>query len=224
MSTTEKRLIRSKSGLKILPIKENKRSPFELSEPEWMKDNQTPCCLNCEANFDFVRRRHHCRRCGKIFCNNCCKKRMVLPRMCFLDPVRVCGACESVTLEEETFYKSDLKNLTTGVLLHVSDSSLETKATILHCSLSADHRNLMFSGTVSQTIPLINITSLSNMENSDNDDKDLNKLSFIINGENIVTQLQVPKDSPPGAQIFLRSLKKAFQMTEEAKPVIGTGN
>lgn len=35
-----KRLIRSKSGLRIIPLNEGDRSPFELGEPEWIPDEE----------------------------------------------------------------------------------------------------------------------------------------------------------------------------------------
>lgn len=40
MSSPKKRLVQSKSGLRIMYSKDSERSPFELSEPEWIKDNQ----------------------------------------------------------------------------------------------------------------------------------------------------------------------------------------
>ena len=37
-------------------------------------------------------RRHHCRRCGKIVCNGCSTKRLLIPAQSS-DPVRVCDPC-----------------------------------------------------------------------------------------------------------------------------------
>lgn len=37
-SSPGKRLLRSKAGLKIVPMSEGDRSPFELKEPEWIPD------------------------------------------------------------------------------------------------------------------------------------------------------------------------------------------
>lgn len=37
-SSPGKRLLRSKSGLRIVPMSEGDRSPFELKEPEWIPD------------------------------------------------------------------------------------------------------------------------------------------------------------------------------------------
>ena len=35
-----KRLIRSKSGLRIIPLNDSDRSPFELIEPAWIPDEE----------------------------------------------------------------------------------------------------------------------------------------------------------------------------------------
>lgn len=38
----------------------------------WTDDISVNSCNNCKDDFTFFNRRHHCRLCGKIFCNNCC--------------------------------------------------------------------------------------------------------------------------------------------------------
>ena len=37
---TDKKLVRSKSGLKIVALDDNSKSPFLLPEPQWIPDNQ----------------------------------------------------------------------------------------------------------------------------------------------------------------------------------------
>lgn len=34
--------------------------------PTWIPDNEAPVCMSCKAMFTVVRRRHHCRNCGKV--------------------------------------------------------------------------------------------------------------------------------------------------------------
>lgn len=34
--------------------------------PAWVPDQQAPRCMACGAAFTMVRRRHHCRNCGKV--------------------------------------------------------------------------------------------------------------------------------------------------------------
>ena len=41
-----------------------------MPKSKWVPDNQTHNCFNCNKSFiPFVRPKHHCRRCGNIFCN-----------------------------------------------------------------------------------------------------------------------------------------------------------
>lgn len=43
----------------------NKVSPY------WVKDEEVLQCYKCKTNFSFLVRKHHCRRCLKIFCYQC---------------------------------------------------------------------------------------------------------------------------------------------------------
>lgn len=61
--------------------------------PAWVPDNEAPVCMSCKAMFTVVRRRHHCRNCGKVFCSRCSSNSVPLPRFGHLKPVRVCNRC-----------------------------------------------------------------------------------------------------------------------------------
>ncbi|KAL9243545.1 hypothetical protein vseg_017420 [Gypsophila vaccaria] len=52
-------------------------------------------CQSCSSQFTFLNRKHHCRRCGGIFCNTCTQHRMVL-RGQGDSPVRICEPCKKV--------------------------------------------------------------------------------------------------------------------------------
>ncbi|CAD7705416.1 unnamed protein product [Ostreobium quekettii] len=71
---------------------------MSLEPPCWVPDSQGIQCSNCCLNFrTLVRLRHHCRLCGRIFCNQCCSKRMLLPpKFAAREPARVCEMCSSV--------------------------------------------------------------------------------------------------------------------------------
>ncbi|XP_041435307.1 lateral signaling target protein 2 homolog isoform X2 [Xenopus laevis] len=61
--------------------------------PEWVPDEVCSLCTACEAPFTVIRRKHHCRSCGKIFCSRCSSHSAPLPRYGQMKPVRVCTHC-----------------------------------------------------------------------------------------------------------------------------------
>lgn len=61
--------------------------------PVWIPDIQAPKCMSCEASFTVVKRRHHCRNCGKVFCARCSANSVPLPKYGHHKPVRVCNKC-----------------------------------------------------------------------------------------------------------------------------------
>ena len=63
--------------------------------PFWQPDDAHKCCVLCGARFTFFRRRHHCRKCGRILCANCSRCRVSVPigNAKKAKTVRVCGLC-----------------------------------------------------------------------------------------------------------------------------------
>jgi hypothetical protein len=45
--------------------------PLNSKSPEWVPDSDANICNECEAPFNFIRRRHHCRSCGQVCCAQC---------------------------------------------------------------------------------------------------------------------------------------------------------
>jgi len=58
--------------------------------PEW---SDSDFCQRCRTTFTTFTRKHHCRKCGLTFCNDCCNKRIPLPSLGLTDPERVCESC-----------------------------------------------------------------------------------------------------------------------------------
>ncbi len=56
-------------------------------------DDATDACMKCNTGFTLFNRKHHCRACGRIFCNDCSDKTVPLPEIGFYEPVRVCYSC-----------------------------------------------------------------------------------------------------------------------------------
>ena len=61
-----------------------------LKAPEW---SDSDFCQRCRTNFTTFTRKHHCRKCGLTFCNDCCNKRIPLPSLGLTNPERVCESC-----------------------------------------------------------------------------------------------------------------------------------
>ncbi|KAL1740698.1 hypothetical protein HDZ31DRAFT_85291 [Schizophyllum fasciatum] len=72
---------------------------------QWERDDSVSNCHDCGRRFTFLLRRHHCRRCGRIFCDRCSSYRAMLdPSEIVQDPFfpesafssgmqRVCETC-----------------------------------------------------------------------------------------------------------------------------------
>ncbi|KAI9023684.1 FYVE zinc finger-domain-containing protein [Phycomyces nitens] len=90
------------------------RSERTLTEPAprtlhvWEADRQALECRRCARRFNFLVRRHHCRRCGLVVCDRCSGHRIRLPfehiiqdpvtdpshqALVAMYPQRVCDAC-----------------------------------------------------------------------------------------------------------------------------------
>jgi hypothetical protein len=69
------------------------------NDPQWMPDNLAAWCMDCNVPFKMFKRRHHCRRCGKIFCADCCPKNDKFSDM------RWCRKCrtELIQLQQQQF-------------------------------------------------------------------------------------------------------------------------
>jgi len=61
--------------------------------PIWTPDRHAPHCSVCKVAFSVLKRRHHCRSCGSIVCDNCSKKRYLLAHVDKNNLVRVCDTC-----------------------------------------------------------------------------------------------------------------------------------
>ncbi|CAG5131669.1 unnamed protein product [Candidula unifasciata] len=70
----------------------------EKSEAEiimWVPDAAVTHCAGCDAEFRMLRRKHHCRNCGKVFCADCSDRLAPVPHQHLNNPERVCRRCYS---------------------------------------------------------------------------------------------------------------------------------
>uniref|UniRef100_UPI00358F04C2 FYVE, RhoGEF and PH domain-containing protein 6 isoform X2 n=1 Tax=Myxine glutinosa TaxID=7769 RepID=UPI00358F04C2 len=60
--------------------------------PIWIPDSRVSMCMICTCDFTLTWRRHHCRACGKIICQECSQHRFPLKYL-HDKPERVCDLC-----------------------------------------------------------------------------------------------------------------------------------
>jgi hypothetical protein len=79
-----------------IPNARDSADPAELVEadeaPIWVPDSATKTCQDCKEKFTTIRRRHHCRRCGNIYCSDCLPYKVVIPGISD-KPVVCCKDC-----------------------------------------------------------------------------------------------------------------------------------
>mmetsp|Transcript_23576 Transcript_23576/g.32999 ORF Transcript_23576/g.32999 Transcript_23576/m.32999 type:complete len:107 (-) Transcript_23576:380-700(-) len=68
---------------------------YVMCPKKWLKDEDVLECMSCGLGFSFLRRRHHCRNCCGIFCNECSSNKIALLSLKLSTPQRVCDACHS---------------------------------------------------------------------------------------------------------------------------------
>lgn len=226
MAAPEKKLVRSKSGLRMVTVDDEEASPFLLIEPPWVPDNECDCCQSCRGKFDFLRRRkHHCRRCGRCFCDSCCNTKVALPRMCFIDPVRHCVTCIETTKKENEFFDKHVKTLVNGGQFMLSGKDQSDIESQFLCKLSSDHRFLNFEAESDkyESIKVSNLESLQIMANSR--DMEGNTLATGLalkykNSNDIMTMVKMVVTTGANkkqAQIWIAAMQKAFKMVYEGR-------
>lgn len=78
-------------------------------------------CPSCEIKFSFFARRHHCRKCGGVFCADCTVSRVRLTILGYHGPVRVCNGCA-----EQIRANDSLSNgINSGIMPTVLNDPLE---------------------------------------------------------------------------------------------------
>ncbi|XP_041354044.1 zinc finger FYVE domain-containing protein 21-like isoform X2 [Gigantopelta aegis] len=226
-----KKLVRSHSGLRMISGNDVDGSPFSIREPDWVPDDQFQYCMNpdCQGKFHFMNRRHHCRRCGKVFCNKCCEAKLPLPRMCFVDPVRHCQTCSGHTKKENDFYDKSLKTLLQGGEFTVLDSENNEESHNFLCKLSVDHRMLLFDGQGSQdSIMLDRIESIQVL--STETDSQGNKIGTGVamryrdrsDDKQIIKMTVTGGANRKQGMLWVAAMQKAFKMVCETRSVFST--
>lgn len=78
--------------------------------PVWVPDNKRTTCFGCSAQFTTFNRRHHCRKCGQIFCGTCSKYRELIASQDKRKPLRVCFDCFSKNNKDGNAERSSINS------------------------------------------------------------------------------------------------------------------
>ena len=70
--------------------------PQLRSVSRWKSDEEARLCEGCDSAFGLLRRRHHCRYCGGIFCGECTSHRAIVKQVHRTEPQRLCARCFAV--------------------------------------------------------------------------------------------------------------------------------
>lgn len=111
--------------------------------PDWIPDQEADSCMNCRTLFTLIKRRHHCRSCGKIFCGDCCRLKA---KLLYMDnkEARVCNDCYEII---EFTLSDGNTNINTEQTIPV-DSSNKPSQSQGNNSTSSDHlsvKQVMFA-------------------------------------------------------------------------------
>uniref|UniRef100_V5ESH1 Vacuolar protein sorting-associated protein 27 n=1 Tax=Kalmanozyma brasiliensis (strain GHG001) TaxID=1365824 RepID=V5ESH1_KALBG len=86
--------LKSDSKFDFPPVDPNAAASAALVEtltaPEWVDGD---VCMRCRTGFTTFNRKHHCRNCGNVFCQQCSSHNMALPWFGIGQDVRVCDGC-----------------------------------------------------------------------------------------------------------------------------------
>ncbi|KAJ3368905.1 hypothetical protein GGF31_006040 [Allomyces arbusculus] len=89
----------------------------------WQADAAASACHQCRSTFTVLRRRHHCRLCGKLYCGACSTERIDLARFYPADdvprtvrhgPQRVCDTCYALLTAAERTTAVSVRSVSSG--------------------------------------------------------------------------------------------------------------
>lgn len=84
-------------------------SPSGSDEGARRREEADAVCPLCRAQFTTTFRRHHCRHCGTLVCDDCSKQRIRLPGQSSGGKVRVCNPCaSSISQSQASGFEEDL--------------------------------------------------------------------------------------------------------------------
>ncbi|XP_050296333.1 zinc finger FYVE domain-containing protein 26 homolog [Anthonomus grandis grandis] len=102
LRTPEHKLLQSLDTINLDPESKAFIMPEEVpSKEDWIGNTEVIECMICMCSFSMFNRRHHCRRCGRVICSSCSKRRMIVPTYGDI-LVRVCNDCFGQTFSDSS--------------------------------------------------------------------------------------------------------------------------
>ncbi|KAE9047850.1 hypothetical protein PR003_g540 [Phytophthora rubi] len=115
-NATEQNKRRRKRG------KARRKDSQELFDVQWQSDVAVSRCGLCSADFSLVRRKHHCRHCGRVMCSDCSS-------FLFFEfshrKHRVCATCNNQLLTEQDAYDREALGQQRDTTSNLVDDSSE---------------------------------------------------------------------------------------------------
>jgi len=98
------------------------------TEPKkWVDDNLVNHCHSCGNKFGVMTRKHHCRWCGNIYCDDCSKRKCEVPTL--KGEQRVCDRCFGALTTSDSPSLPSLPSLFSGSESEKLEGGLEGKGT-----------------------------------------------------------------------------------------------
>lgn len=111
--------------------------------PRWVPDEEIMYCNACNSEFDFVNRKHHCRHCGMVYCEDCSMNRDLVPHeFGYKDPVRVCNQCHEHLAPQQQYLSANIAN-------HARVNNIDVAST--NCNVRR-YMNMPYAGTLGSEI------------------------------------------------------------------------
>eukprot|EP01118_Nematostelium_gracile_P017949 TRINITY_DN7819_c0_g1_i1.p1 TRINITY_DN7819_c0_g1~~TRINITY_DN7819_c0_g1_i1.p1 ORF type:complete len:276 (-),score=61.10 TRINITY_DN7819_c0_g1_i1:129-914(-) len=78
--------------------RQSKAHSERINAPLYQLDSSVSSCAHCKEHFSLVKRKHHCKGCGAVFCSNCSNQKIKLPNN-MNQEVRVCKPCYDLRMK-----------------------------------------------------------------------------------------------------------------------------
>jgi len=171
----------------------------------WIDDSEMDFCAQCKTPFGCCNRKHHCRRCGFIYCQSCTThQRSISGSLLYSQaPTRVCDMCYDYEAKRDYFMDQQLPMLQKGALFAKTPPTLGTiRKRIVR--LTDDKKAIIWHPEKEQPIrenylPLDEIVQISRGQNTEPfrryGDPSMAKLSFSICATSRTLDLSAANDT-----------------------------